>query len=168
MTIGETAIFALFWSPLPMGLSVFSLWHEPRIWLHHVPSEVKAAIPPKTPREKALTRRYALIGLPLIAAGPLIVGARLGWAGASLITVVLHSACVFLIFNAVDLVLDLLVLTVWRPRWSAIPDHGGRFPHGDSRHHMAGFLRGFAVIGPLFVLLGSTAAFLAAGLSRHA
>ncbi len=149
-------------SALASALVMATLRLNPRLLLRHYPPELRAAVPPNTPRERMISR---LVGLPLIA---LLVGVP-AWSTAAWQAAIgeqafgqlwLHAFIVGSVFNLVDwLVLDELWLGVVRPRWAMLPgaeDVPFQFNHGQ---HLRGFVVGC-------VIFAASSAAIAGWLSR--
>ena len=135
-------------SSIWVGMMILlSMRHEPRIWLHDVPDEIRAEVEPKTLREKRLERLW---GIP-------IIGSMIGVP--FLITLWKHQQynfnygsaflfiwIVFMVFNFLDLVIiDWLIVVWWNPEWARIKGTEHVAHHNNYIFYFAGFLKGIGI-----------------------
>lgn len=135
---------------------VVSMMYNPRIWLHDMPADIQALVPPKTEQEK---RQTSIFGIPLIAimlAYPVLsalVGESQHGAQLSFLQAFLHVYSVFMFFNVFDwLVIDWGTVFFWKPEWELYPGTRGAAGYKDYAFHFRGFLKG-SVMGVLLSVL---------------
>ena len=145
-------------------LLVLRLW--PRVFLRRYPEEVRSAVEPLSPVERALG---FIVGLPLLA---MLIGFPAGaalhmdtvWNGqAGFLTLFAGAYTVWTLFNLFDwLVLDELLIGVWRPEWLILKGAEDVPLRFDRAEHFRSFLNGSiggalvcAVIASIFVYSAS-------------
>lgn len=128
-----------------------SLIYNPRLWLQDYPAEVKAKVPPNTPREKREQRLLmipfflVMLGIPIYSAYLLRLenGGTLSFLSAYLN--VFFIANIFNLFDAV--VLDLLILTFMNPKFAVIPGaEGMEYLYRDWGMHLKNYLKGIVIL----------------------
>lgn len=127
------------------ALVLVSLWHEPRIWLHHFPKSLRQRMPPKTPREIVLTRRYGAAIVPLFVGVPIIAALDLHAIDPSIsyAEIGLVAFAIPMIFGLVDLlIIDWLIVCAWVPRFTMASGFDNPDDYRDYMHHLRGFLAG--------------------------
>lgn len=132
------------------------IWRFPRVFLHDLPADIQALVPPKTAREKRLT---TILGVPLIATFmglPLaLLLAFKGNNGGELSFGIAFAYAygIFLIVNLWDLiVIDWIAMTVLlNPQKPPLPGTEGAAGWRDYGFHFRGFLKG-TVIGLVMML----------------
>jgi len=120
IALRDGALLALAASVLVMG----TLRINPRLLMRHFPAELRAAVPPLTPRERIVGRLVGLVLIALLVAGPWISTAAAHGANATtgFSEAFEHAFAVSMVFNAVDwLVLDEAWLGGLRPAWAMLP-----------------------------------------------
>jgi hypothetical protein len=136
---------------------------NPRWFLRHYPREVREVAAPLTDAEK---RSGRLVGLPFLAwlaAAPIVATVMFANSHpeASFFSQAVHGFGVFMVFNAVDLlVLDLFWLGLLRPAWVMLPgtEH---VPYGfNTWQHVRGFASG-TILALIVGLAGAAVAQLA-------
>lgn len=140
-TLGIGGILAAVLS----ALVLVSLWHEPRIWLHHFPEPLRQRMPPKTPREVRLTRRYGAAIVPLFFGVPItaalylhVTDLSVSYAALGIVAFVIP-----MIFGLVDLVIiDWLIVCAWAPRFTMASGFDNPDDYRDYMHHLRGFFAG--------------------------
>ena len=135
-----------------------ALRYNPRLFLRHFPSAVRAAQAPLSPRETAVGRILG-VGLILLFVGVPVWSAAAAAARYELtrLDVAVHAFLVGMMANMVDwLVLDELWLGIGRPRWALPP---GVVPEDVPWSHWQHF-RGFLIGTLLLLLVGIGAALL--------
>lgn len=133
---------------LVMSAIIFaSIRYNPRLWLQDYPAEVKAKVPPNTPREKREQRVLmipfflVMLGIPIYSAYLLRLenGGTLSFLSAYLN--VFFVANLFNLFDAV--VIDLLVGTFMKPKFAVIPGaEGMEYLFRNWGWHLANYLKG--------------------------
>lgn len=156
LLLRDGAILALLASVWVMG----SLRYNPRLFLRHYPKEIREAAAPLNNAERKISK---LVGLPFLA---LLIGVPI-WStltfasahpAASFADQLAHGFGVSMVFNVVDLlVLDLLWLGAWRPKWAMIPNT----EHITFRFNTADHVRGFVVGTVVTLFVGLIAATVA-------
>jgi hypothetical protein len=156
LLLRDGAILAVAASVWVMG----SLRYNPRLFLRHYPMEIREAAAPLTEQERKTSK---LVGLPFLA---LLIGVPI-WStltfasahpAATLVDQAAHGFGVSMVFNIVDfLVLDLLWLGVFRPKWAMIPNT----EHVSFRFNTGDHVRGFVVGTLVAVIVGLIAAGIA-------
>jgi hypothetical protein len=127
---------------------------NPRIFLRHYPKEIREVVPPKSAKERRMSILLGLlIGVPFTSV--------LLWRTATLGShsfwdLFAYAFGVLFIFNLVDLVvLDWLILCMFKPRWGIMPGAEHIVIPKPYLHHFKGFLIGTA--GLVIVGLGIAA-----------
>jgi hypothetical protein len=127
---------------------------DPRIFLRHYPKEIREVVPPKSAKERRMSILLGLlIGVPFTSV--------LLWRTATLGShsfwdLFAYAFGVLFIFNLVDLVvLDWLILCMFKPRWGIMPGAEHIVIPKPYLHHFKGFLIGTA--GLVIVGLGIAA-----------
>jgi hypothetical protein len=141
---------------LAMGvLIIASLIYNPRIWLQDYPEAVRKLVPPLSDAEKRAQRILMIPFLLLFLVGPYLstTALRAEQGGVLPFTVAyLNAFLVLNIFNLFDaVVIDLLILTVGKPRFMILPgttlaDYGWMYDWG---MHLRNYLKGIAVAAVL-------------------
>ena len=118
---------------------------QPRLFLRHLPQEMRSVVPPRSEKERWMSIPFGLlIGLPFALA--------LLWRTAALESHsfrqhFVYAFGVLLIFNLVDLLLiDWLIVCWWRPRWAVFPGTEQVVLPSPYRHHFNGFMMGLVGI----------------------
>lgn len=136
---------------LIMGIIIIgSLYYNPRLWLQDYPAEIRAKVPPLTPREKrerlmvALPILLMFIGIPLYSTIQLklMQGSALGFW-----TAYLNTALILNLVNLFDaLIIDWLFLTVMKPQFVILPGTEG-MEHllYDLKMQFRNFLKGIVI-----------------------
>jgi hypothetical protein len=154
LDFGRSLSEGLLISLVPALVILASLKINSRMWLHDLPVEVQAALPPLSNGEKQLRSFFGV----LLLAGlfvPIIVSAlrlRAENGGALPFGVIyLHVYVLFMAFNLFDLlIIDWLFLEFIRPAF-AIPPGAEHLVglHRGYKFHFLGFLKG-TIIGLVF------------------
>ena len=140
-------VYGLIVALLAGGWIMLALRINPRIFLRNYPKAIREAAPPVTPSERRL---QAFLALPLFM---LIIGFPF-WSGLSLINsqpvgqgaLFLDAFIVAMVFNVVDLlVLDILWLGLFPPRWAMIPGTETVAYRPEFARHIRGFVVGTVV-----------------------
>lgn len=132
--------------------------YNPRLMLQDYPPAIKAAVPPKTEREKRLSTWLGLPFILILFAYPVLAAfsfqARAG-GEAGFLDLFLFAFGIAFAFNLWDwLVLDWLVFCTLTPKYFVIPGSEGHPAYKDYAFHFRGFL-----IGTVFsAAMGSVAA----------
>ena len=131
-----------------MGVIILgSLMYNPRLWLQDYPAEMKAKVPPNTTREKREQRLLmipflvVMLGVPMYSTYLL----RMENGGTiSFLSAYLNTFFVLNIFNLFDaVVLDLLILTLFQPKFAVIPGaEGMEHLYRDWGMHLKNYLKG--------------------------
>lgn len=133
-------------------LLYYSLYINPRMWLHRMPPEVVAKVPPKTPAEKKLFRFWGsatvlvMVGHPLLYVF-LLPGVRI----ASITGALLMFFVSFTLWDT--LILDLLLFASVTPAFIVIP---GTEPqdYKNKRYHLVAGAKGLAISLIIAIVLG--------------
>ena len=133
-------------------LLYYSLYINPRMWLHRMPPEVVAKVPPKTPAEKKLFRFWGsatvlvMVGHPLLYVF-LLPGVRI----ASITGALLMFFVGFTLWDT--LILDLLLFASVTPAFIVIP---GTEPqdYKNKRYHLVAGAKGLAISLIIAIVLG--------------
>jgi hypothetical protein len=142
---------------LSLGLGVLvlgSLYYNPRLWLQDYPAPIRAKVPPIKPTEKRQQRILMIPLLLLMFSIPLYstYQSRLENGGSiSFITAYVNTFVVSNIFNLFDaVVLDLLILTLMKPKFAVIPGaEGMEYLYRDWNMHLRNYLKGIVVCAVL-------------------
>jgi hypothetical protein len=130
---------------------------NPRIFLRHLPKEIREIVPPRSEEER---RMSIVLGVPL---GLLFIGSTfasaLFWRASaqgsqSFWELFAHVFGLFFLFNLVDLlILDWLIVCRFTPRWLIIPGTEHILMPKEYLYHFKGFLMGtvVSVIGGLAI-----------------
>ncbi len=127
------------------ALVLISLWHEPRIWLHHFPEPLRRRMPPKTSREVTLTRRYGAAIVPLFFGVPITAALHLRAIDPSVsyLALGLVAFVIPMVFGVVDLIMiDWLIVCAWSPRFTRASGFDNPVDYRDYMHHLRGFIAG--------------------------
>lgn len=128
-------------------LILASLYYNPRLWLQDYPAEIRARVLPLSRREKRERAVVALLFMAVII-GMLaysVTQLRAAHGGSvPLVTAYLHIFGVLSIFNLFDaLVLDLILLTGFKPKFAVIPGaEGMEYLYHNWGMHLTNFLKG--------------------------
>jgi hypothetical protein len=130
-------LFTIIGSAIVLGM----MRYNPRLFLNKgdLPSDILAAVPPKTQQEKRLA---VILGMPFIiaiVAVPFISTLQfLQQAGeVSFFQLFIHAFGVLMIFNVFDLVvLDLLLFCTITPRFMVVPGTEGLAGYKDKGFHL--------------------------------
>ena len=150
--------FGILLSLLGGSWIVIVLRINPRLFLRNYPTAIKDAAPPLTRQERVAG---AILSVPLFA---LLIAIPL-WSGFNLINghsagqgaLFLDAFIVGMVFNAVDLlVIDILWLGLFPPRWVMIPGTEDVPYRPESAKHV----RGFAVGSVVVVVIALTVSFV--------
>jgi hypothetical protein len=125
---------------------VVTIRWRPRMWLHDMPPDIQAMVPPKTEAEQRLT---TLLGVPFILTffGLLVLmtwrlKATLG-SDFTLLHGWLYAYKLFFGFNLWDLVvIDWIGTSLIDPQHPSIPGTEGAAGYRDYAFHFYGFLKG--------------------------
>jgi hypothetical protein len=135
---------------------VFLLWYNPRIALSDYPPDVQAAVPPRTRQELRLGILFSLPLLALVIIIPLS-STWLIWQAAGSID---FGTAFITIFGVLSLpfffdllVLDILMFSLWTPRFVVIPGTEGMAGYKDYMLHVKGHLRGLLIMAVFAALL---------------
>lgn len=141
------------------AIVTWSFFWKPRIWLHDLPEDIRALVPPPTPAEK---RWLMVLGLPVtggILAGCILSVSRFGFE-AGFFPAVLHAYLPFQIFNLFDLVMiDWGTLLVINPAKPPIPGTENAAGWRNYGFFARGFFKGI-VIGAIFAPIAAGIAWL--------
>jgi hypothetical protein len=131
-------------------IMVLALYINPRMALSDYPEDVKAAVPPRTKKEK---RQGILIGLPfllVVIAVPLYSTWLVKQQNGGVITYWMAFVTIFgvyLIPFLFDLiVLDILVFSTWTPKFLVIPGTEGMPGYKDYSLHLKAHTRGSVIL----------------------
>jgi hypothetical protein len=147
---------------VPFAIVVWaSFLSRPRVWLHSLPPDIQAMVPPKTVAERRLTRvlgacvLLSFFGVPIALTWRLhsTTSGGLSFAGA-----LAHLYGVWMIVNLWDLVLiDLPYAYFVNPNRPPIPGTEGARGYKDYAFHARSFLKasvfGLAIIVPAALLI---------------
>jgi len=142
---------------ITLGLLIMgSLYYNPRLWLQDFPAEIRAKLPPLTPREKRDQRILTIPFMLLLFGFPIYSAVQLKQTnGGSIdfLTAYLHIALIANLFNLFDaLILDWLILTIIQPKFAIPPGaEGMEYLMQDIPLQFKNFLKGI-VISTLFSL----------------
>jgi len=140
-----------------------SLYLNPRLWLNDYPKQMQAKVPPLTAREKWARGILAALFLAVIVGWLYFSTAQLKAANGGTVSFLaawLNAFLVFNIFNLFDaVVLDLLILTLMKPRFATLPGtEGMEYLYHNWRMHLTNYLKGIVFCA----VLSLPAAFVAA------
>ncbi|MEM6709229.1 MAG: hypothetical protein AAF648_10635 [Pseudomonadota bacterium] len=147
----EAVLWGLAYSLWLSALILLSYRHQPRIWLHDYPPEMRACVPPKTDSEVRLTRLWAL---PVTGSMLLIPAFIALWRDAvygftyfeayAFVVTIMLTFCVFDL-----LVLDWLITVWWRPAWMQLKGAEAMRRHDNVRYHLVRSVQGlpFPLVG---------------------
>ena len=133
-------------SALGSAYVMTALHANPRIFLRNYPKSMRDRVPPQSLSEKRTAR---LIGLPfllMLFIGPILAAVAFdmrhdGMLGFGALWT--YAFGVSMIFNLVDFViLDVLWLGIFPPRWAVLPGLEGVWPTVDVYPHFRGFIVG--------------------------
>jgi len=136
-------------------ITMGSLYWDAEMWLHDYPQDIIEAHGPMGPR--AVSRKRWVGALFLVALVAIVVWAivalhRLAPSRPTFIDVALVAMIVYMMFNAVDLlILDWLIFVWIRPRWIVLPGTEGCEGYADYGYHLRAAGKGvvFSLIGAL-------------------
>jgi hypothetical protein len=138
------------------GIILGSLKYNPRLWLQDYPKPIRDTVPPLSTQEKRERIVVATLVMGVLFGGVLIEALLLRASLGEQLTfglAYLHIFILFFIFNLFDaLVLDLIVLTWFTPKFVIIPGtEGMEYLFRDYRKQFNDFLKGilFSVIASL-------------------
>jgi hypothetical protein len=138
----DGAILIAIMGPYLMG----TLAINPRIALSDYPPDVQAAVPPRTRRELALGFALGIPFLILMVGVPLYSAFTLrGQLGGSIPywAALVDILALAMIGNLFDLVvLDILIFSLWTPKFIVIPGTEGMAGYKDISFHLKAHLRG--------------------------
>ena len=119
-----------------------SLAYNPRLWLHRMPPEVRTKVPEKTPQERKIFLRVALLFLLLLFGYPTLYVLQ---GDKDLLTIFLTLVAFFAGFALWDtLVLDILIFCQLTPRFVII--HGtNREDYSNMEYHLVSGAKGLAI-----------------------
>jgi hypothetical protein len=138
------------------GIILGSLKYNPRLWLQDYPKPIREMVPPLSSKEKRERIVVAILVMGVLFGGVLIetlllkasMGEQLTFGAAYL-----HIFLLFFIFNLFDaLVLDLIILTWFTPKFVIIPGtEGMEYLFRDYRKQFNDFLKGlvFSIVASL-------------------
>ena len=130
-----------------MGLAFVALAYvNPEIWLPDYPPDIRERFGPMSERAKK-QRRLAGVPVFLLLVATIVFAAvrfaRIAGGESTFLAVLLGVFTVFLVFNAVDLlVLDWLIFVTIRPKIVVLPGTEGANGYGDYGFHFRAFLEG--------------------------
>ena len=108
---------------------IASLYYNPRMWLQDYPAEIRARVLPLSAVEKRQRALVAVLFFSIILAtlAYSMAGLRVAGGGSvTFLTAYLHSFGVLSLFNLFDaVVLDLILLTGFKPKFAVIPGAEG-------------------------------------------
>jgi hypothetical protein len=146
---------------LAMGaIIIASLVYNPRIWLQDYPEAVRKLVPPLNDAEKRAQRVMMVPFLLLFLVGPYLSTTALRAENGGLLPFAVAYLNTFLVLNIFNLfdavVIDLLMLTVVKPRFMILPgttlaDYGWMYDWG---MHLRNYLKG--VVGAAVLALPIT------------
>jgi hypothetical protein len=160
MLLRDGLLACLLLSVLVIG----SLLVNPRLFLQDYPAEIRSLVPPLTPSEKR-TQRWLM--LPILCAMfgiPFLVGRHVRFELGGEATFLSVYAGVALVTNLINLwdalVLDLLVLTLPKPRFARLPgtEHLDHL-YADMRLglQVRNFFKGVVIVSLLSVVIAAAA-----------
>jgi hypothetical protein len=136
------------------AVTLTMLWYNPRLLLQDYPSDVQAAVPPKTPAEKRLSLYWTAVFLLLLIAFPSFAALSARAAHLRFLGVFLSAFGVSFLFNLVDwLILDWLIVCTITPKFVVIPGTEGMAGYKNYALHFKGFLVGTGVSVVMGVLI---------------
>lgn len=153
IALRDGAGLALAASALVMG----TLRANPRLLLRNYPAELRRAVPPQTPRERALATLIGVVLIGMLVAWPAVsvVAAQRSELPFGFGPAFAHAFVVGTVFNLVDwILLDELWLGRLRPRWAMPPgteDVAFRFDH---IRHLRGFVAGSVLAALIACAIG--------------
>ena len=142
---------------LVLGVIIFgSLMYNARLWLQDYPKPIQDKVPPLSDIEKRERVIISVAVIGVLVGGLLLEVGRLRTYPAGSLTfgsAYLHFFLLLLIFNLFDaVVLDLLIITVLKPRFVILPGaEGMEYLFNDYRKHLTDFLKGmvFCIVASL-------------------
>lgn len=125
-----------------LGLVVYN----PRLMMQDYPPAIKAAVPPKTDREKRLSTWLGLPFLFVLFLYPVYATFTFRAGGeAGFLALFGYAFGIAFAFNLWDwLVLDWLIFCTLTPKWFVLPGSEGHPAYKDYAFHFRGFLIGTA------------------------
>jgi hypothetical protein len=143
---------------LSLALSIIiigSLIYNPRIWLQDYPESVRKLVPPLTDAEKRTQHILMIPFLLLFLVGPALSTAALRAEQGGVLPFAVAYLNTFLVLNIFNLfdavVIDLLILTVGKPRFMILPgttlaDYGDLYDWG---MQLRNYLKGIVIAAVL-------------------
>lgn len=136
---------------LGLGISMLiALYLNPRVMLQDYPESIKSKVPPQTAAEKRQQLVLGLVWLVIIAISLIhFIGQFRAESSnpLSFPVLFLNIYLLFMVFNVFDLVvLDLLILTVWRPKALYIQGMENFNFENPVRFHTIAFVKGVGII----------------------
>lgn len=142
------------------GYIVALLRLQPRLFLRNYPPEVRAVVPPLTPKERGAAVLASIPLLAVVVLGPIWSAFDLAarWGSSTTHSAIFWDAFVVgMTFNVVDfVVLDILWLGLNPPRFAQLPGSEAVRP----QLHLWPHLRGFAVATFVLLLVSAVATLL--------
>jgi hypothetical protein len=133
---------------LVLGVIILaSLKYNARLWLQDYPKPIRDKVPPLSATEKRERAVVAVVVIGILLGGAVLQIAQLRASPAGTITFGAAYLSIFLVlamFNLFDaLVLDLIILTLFTPRFVILPGaEGMEYLFHDYRKHLTDFLKG--------------------------
>src|SRR5262249_25025157 len=118
--------------------------------LQDYPRDVQAAVPPKTAQERRQTIYWAIPLFLLFLGFPLAAALTAAAAGADILPSALCALGVGGVINLFDLlILDLVMLCAWTPRFVVLSGTEGMLGYKDYGLHFRGFLTSLVISAAL-------------------
>ena len=123
------------------------IFYNARLWLQDYPQAIRDRVPPLSPAEKRERAVVAMLFIGLLLGGLTLEALRIRAEQSDSLTFGAAYLQIFLflfIFNLFDaLVIDLFILTLFKPRFAILPGaEGMEYLFNDYRKHLGGFLKG--------------------------
>lgn len=121
-----------------------SLMYNARLWLQDYPKAIREKVPPLSAVEKRQRAVVAVLFMGVLFGGLLLTALQLRGRALSFGEAYLLFFIMLFIFNLFDaLVIDLLIITVFKPRFVILPGaEGMEYLFNDYRKHVGDFLKG--------------------------
>jgi hypothetical protein len=142
-------IYGSILSVMASAIILISLYLNPRLWLQDYPKEIQQKVSPKTKKEKRQSLYWGIPFLIILFAIPFFSAWTLrneDPSSRSFLSLFLTAFGVGMFFNIVDLlIIDFLVVCLWRPRFLVLHGTEGMKAYRDYFHHFRAFMVGTVV-----------------------
>lgn len=136
---------ALIYAVIFSAFTLFTLFINPRIWLHDYPDKIKQIAPLKTEKEKKLTAVLSVFFV-LIFIGYPIISLFQYKNPVTFLGLFLHFFILFQFTNLIDLlILDWIIFCTITPKRIIISGTTVEDGYKDYRFHFIAFLRGIVI-----------------------